>query len=144
MDENQYRFFFNQALFYARSISNEPMVAGRNIRAGRICRSCKSPLPKPHEPGSKLCDFCTNKHFVYMYFRRFHGWHCSFSTEARKKLPREFTFRAAETIRELAKRGNGLIDKWDRDGFELALEIGKGGVWLKLSDDQYQALGGVL
>jgi hypothetical protein len=79
-----------------------------------------------------------------MYFRRFHGWHCSFSTEARKKLPREFTFRAAETIRELAKRGNGLIDKWDRDGFELALEIGKGGVWLKLSDDQYQALGGVL
>ena len=144
MTEEQYRSCLTQALIYARAISDEPLAAGRRIRAGRICRSCKSLLPKPHEPGSKLCEFCTDKHFVYMYFRESHGWNCSFRTEARKKLPREFTFRAPETIRELAKRGNGLIDKWDREGFELALEIGKGGVWLKLSDDQYRALGGVL
>jgi len=51
---------------------------------------------------------------------------------------------AQTTLRELAKRGNGLIDKWDREGFELALEIGRGGIWLRLSDKQYQALGGVL
>jgi len=41
-------------------------------------------------------------------------------------------------------RGGGLIDKWDREGFDLAFEMGKGGVWLRLTDDQYQALGGVL
>jgi len=113
-------------------------------RAMRPLPSSNGWMPKPHEPGSKLCEFCTDKHFVYMYFRRFHGWHCSFSTEARKKLPREFTFRAPETIRELARRGGGLIDKWDREGFDLALELGKGGVWLRLSNDQYAALGGVL
>ena len=79
-----------------------------------------------------------------MYFRRFHGWHCSFRTVDRKKLPKEFTFKVPSTLRELAKRGNGLIDKWDRDGFDLALEMGKGGVWLRLSDDQFKALGGVL
>ena len=144
MDENQYRFFLNRALLYARSISDTPLASGRSIRAGRICRSCKSPLPMPHKPGAKLCGFCAGRHFVYMYFRDFYGWRCSFRTESGGKLPREFTFRAAETVRELAKRGYGLIDNWDRDGFELALQIGKGGVWLRLSDDQYRALGGVL
>jgi hypothetical protein len=79
-----------------------------------------------------------------LYFRYCSGWHCAFRTEARKKLPREFTFEKAATIREMVRRGNGLIDNWDRDGFELGLEIGKGGVWLRLSDDQYRALGGVL
>jgi hypothetical protein len=44
----------------------------------------------------------------------------------------------------MVRRGNGLIDKWDSDGFELGLEMGKGGIWLRLSDDQYRALGGVL
>jgi hypothetical protein len=44
----------------------------------------------------------------------------------------------------MAKRGNGLIDKWDQQGFELGLEMGNGGVWLRLSDDQFRALGGAL
>ena len=79
-----------------------------------------------------------------MYFRHFSGWHCSFRTEARKKLPREFTFRNSDTVVELAKRGNGLTDKWDREGFQIDLVLGKGGVWLRLSDEQYRALGGVL
>jgi hypothetical protein len=79
-----------------------------------------------------------------MYFRRFSGWHCSFRNEARKKLPRELTFKHAETLVELVRRGNGLIDKWDQEGFELDLVIGRGGVWLRLSDEQYRALGGVL
>jgi hypothetical protein len=65
-----------------------------------------------------------------MYFRRGPGWYCAFRTEARKKLPREFTFKSSKALVELAKRGNGLIDKWDREGFELDLVIGKGGIWL--------------
>ena len=112
------------------------------MRAGLICRSCKSPLPLPHEPASKLCGFCADKHLVYMYFRYCSKWHCAFRTEARKKLPWEFTFGNAATIREMVRRGNGLIDEWDRDGFEVGLELGRGGVWLRLSDDQYRALGG--
>lgn len=144
MNESQYRFCMNQALQYARSISNEPYAAARKMRAGKICRSCKSPLPLPNAPGTKLCDFCAERHLVYLYFRKCQGWHCGFRTEARKKLPKEFCFRTAATVREMVRRGNGLIDKWDIDGFELALEIGRGGVWLRLTDDQYRALGGVL
>jgi hypothetical protein len=78
-----------------------------------------------------------------MYFSKKYSWHCGFRTEDRKKLPREFTFHRAATVRELARRGNGLIDKWDRDGFEIDLQAGRGGLWLRLSDEQYRALGGV-
>jgi hypothetical protein len=144
MNERAIKFFLNQSLVYARSISDEPVVASRKMRAGQICRSCKSPLAPPHAHGAKLCGLCAKSHLVYMYFRECHGWHCGFRTESRKKLPKDFTFRTAATIRELAKRGRGLVDKWDRDGFELSLEMGKGGIWLRLSDDQYRALGGVL
>lgn len=52
------------------------------------------------------------------------------------------TFKSSKTLVELAKRVNGL--KWDREGFELDLEIGKGGIWLRLSGEQYVALGGAL
>src|SRR5262252_9053267 len=123
MNESEYRFHLSRASVYARSISNEPYVAARNMRAGRICRSCKSPLPPPHAPGAKLCGFCADKHLVYMYFRYCSRWHCGFRTEARKKLPKEVTLGNAASVREMARRGNGLIDSWDRDGFELSLEI---------------------
>lgn len=79
-----------------------------------------------------------------MNFRYCFKWHCGFRSEAGKELPKEVTFKDATSIREMVRRGNGLIDQWDRDGFELGLEIGRGGVWLRLSDDQYRALGGVL
>lgn len=144
MNETTYRYFLNQALFYARSISNEPLNAGRRMSAGKICRSCKSPLQLPHLAGAKLCGFCAEKHLVYMYFHHCSRWYCGFRTETRKKLPREFRFENAATLREMVRRGNGLIDKWDREGFELALELGRGGVWLRLNDNQYRVLGGVL
>jgi hypothetical protein len=58
-----------------------------------------------------------------------------------KPPPKELVFKDTAKVREMARRGNGLIDKWDRDGFELALAIGSGGIWLRLTDEQYRALG---
>jgi hypothetical protein len=46
--------------------------------------------------------------------------------------------------RERAKRGCGLVHNWDREGFEIGLDVGKGGIWLRLTVEQYLALGGVL
>jgi hypothetical protein len=79
-----------------------------------------------------------------MTFRECFGWRCRFWSEAREKLPTDVTFKEAAKVREVARRGNGLIDDWDRDGFELDLEIGNGHIWLRLSDEQYLALGGVI
>ena len=144
MNEQQYRYLFGLACVQARAQSDEPIALGRKMRAGKICSSCKGPLPEPHSPGLRRCAFCDDKHLVFMYFRQRFGWHCSFTNDARKKLPREFTFSSPDTVRELAKRGNGLIHKWDREGFEIGLDVGKGGIWLRLTNEQYFALGGVL
>lgn len=134
----------NQALYYARCISDEPLNTARRMRVGKICRSCKSSLPLPHTSDEKLCVFCADKHLVYMYFRYRSRWFCASRTKDRKKLPRELIFGSSASVWELAKRGNGLIDKWDSEEFELGLEIGRGGIWLRLNDSQFRALGGVL
>ena len=105
MNEQQYRYLFSKACVLARAISDEPIALGRKMRAGKICSSCKGPLPVPHAPSIKRCAFCANKHLVFMYFRQRLGWHCAFRDESRKKLPREFTFSSSATVRELAKRG---------------------------------------
>lgn len=144
MNEQQYRYLFSKMSQYARATSNETIAFGRKMRAGKICNSCKLPLPAPHTPGLKRCASCEDRRLVFMYFREQSGWHCSFRTEARKKLPREFTFSSSTTLRELARRGNGLLHPWDREGFEVDLDLGKGGIWLRLSDEQYLALGGTL
>ena len=144
MNEQALRFFMNQSVRYARSLSHEPALAARKMHAGKICSSCKLALPEPHTLGRKRCESCTSKHHVFMYFRKRGGWHCIFTNEAREKLPREFTFKSSNMVVELARRGNGLVDAWDREGFELDLEIGKGGIWLRLTDDQYRAIGGVV
>jgi hypothetical protein len=144
VNEKEYQYLNALVCLQARAQSNEPQVAGRKMRAGMICSSCKSPLPAPHTPNRKQCQFCVDKHLVFMCFRRCFGWQCGFRTQARKKLPREFTLKSPDTLREIARRGNCVTDKWDREGFELGLEVGRGGIWLRLNDEQYLALGGVL
>jgi len=144
MNERQYRYLFSLACLQARAQSNEPIALGRKMSAGKICSSCKCPLPGPHTLGLKRCAFCADKHLVFMHFRRCSGWHCVFRDESRKKLPREVNFKSSGVVRELAMRGNGLVHKWDQEGFEIGLEVGRGGIWLLLTDEQYLALGGVL
>ena len=137
MDERVFRFFMSQAL------RPDPFIVGRNIQDGRICSSCRVPLPQPHAPGAKQCEQCVGKHLVYLEFSRCFGWHCRF-WEGRRRLPKRLTFRDPARIRETALRGNARSDKAARDALDLAIEIGRGGVRLRLTDEQYRALGGVL
>lgn len=78
-----------------------------------------------------------------MTFFRFHGWHCSFYTERWQRLPKRLTFRDAASIWETARRGNGLIDDADRERLELGIELGRGGIMLRLTDEQFRAIGSV-
>jgi len=93
-------------------------------------------IPTPVFPPAK-------RHRVYMSFvRNKKGWYCRFHQDDLAKTPitRKFVFSSAEKIHEAARRGNGLIDMESRDALNEAVTVGRGGVWLHLTDDQYSAL----
>ncbi len=76
------------------------------------------------------------------FFRSF-GWHCSFHEMGRRKVLRRLTFRDSAKVYETTLRGNARSDKAAREALDLAIEIGRGGIWLRLTNEQYRALGGL-
>jgi hypothetical protein len=80
-------------------------------------------------------------HKVYMYFFKWDGWQVQF-TEADLKTPlaRKLTFADPEKIRELARRGEASGDSESRQMLEHAIETGRGGIYLRLTPEQYAKL----
>jgi hypothetical protein len=60
--------------------------------------------------------------------------------DLRTPLPRKLTFTDPEKIRELARRGEAWGDAESRQMLEHAIENGRGGVYLRLTPDQYGRL----
>jgi hypothetical protein len=80
-------------------------------------------------------------HQVYMYFFLRSGWQVQF-TEADLKtpLPRKLTFTDPEKIRELARRGEAWGTSEARQMLEHPIETGRGGLYLRLTPEQYARL----
>jgi hypothetical protein len=76
---------------------------------------------------------------MYFFFRR--GGQVQF-LEANLKTPlaRKVTFADADKIRELARRGEALGTSEAKQMLEHAIETGRGGVYLKLTLEQYARL----
>jgi hypothetical protein len=80
-------------------------------------------------------------HRVYMRFFFKSGWQVQFlEADLKTALPRKLTFSEPEKIRELAKRGEASTTSEARQILELAIEQGKGGLYLKLTAEQYSKL----
>jgi hypothetical protein len=78
---------------------------------------------------------------VYMYFHFRQGWQVQFlEADLRTPLPRKLTFTDPDKIRELARRGDAWGDSESRQMLEHAIETGRGGVYLRLTPDQYARL----
>jgi hypothetical protein len=110
--------------------------------AGQICYGCKAPLPAPHQPGEQLCARCeAAKRPVYMSFMQRKNWFCQFlEPSLQTALPVKLSFADVEKVRELAKRGGGLLDLESAAALEHGIEIGRGEVWLDLTPAQYAKL----
>jgi len=113
--------------------------------SGKICCSCKSPLPSPHSPGEKYCQRCQPKngplHRVYMYFMLREGWHCQFlEADLKTPLPKKLTFTHPQKIFELADRGGYSMNLEGRQALDHGIENGRGGIWLLLTEEQYRIL----
>jgi hypothetical protein len=76
-----------------------------------------------------------------MYFQLRGGWQVQFlEADLRTPLPRTLTFTDPDKIRELARRCEAWGDSESRQMPEHAIETGRGGVFLRLTPDQYAGL----
>lgn len=80
-------------------------------------------------------------HVVYMYFQQRGGWYCQFlEADLKTSLPCKLRFNDDDKIRELASRGGAAATDERRKMLEYALHTGRGGIFLTLTEAQYQRL----
>jgi hypothetical protein len=115
---------------------------------GKICCLCSNFLPDDpdHQHGKRLCTKCIAARQpplrnIYMYYMFSNDWYCqSLEADLKTPLPRKFRFSASEKVIELAERGRGLKDLACKQALEHGIGIGRGGIHLYLTDDQYNKL----
>lgn len=80
-------------------------------------------------------------HRVYLSFQCHNGWHCQFlEADLKTALPRKLHFASPDKLIELVERGGGFTDQDTRLAVNHGIEIGRGGIFLKLTEEQYAAL----
>jgi hypothetical protein len=66
---------------------------------------------------------------------------CQFlEADLKTPLPRKLTFAHADKIRELARRGEAWGNLESKQALEHAIEVGGGGIYLRLTPEQYARL----
>ena len=78
---------------------------------------------------------------VYMRFERVLGlWRVSFTPLGISDRLRDFTFSDGRKIEEMAERAGALRDLAAKQGLDVGLRNGLGGVELKLTPEQFDKL----
>jgi hypothetical protein len=86
------------------------------------------------------CDY-RPRHRIYMSFFLRSGWYVSFlEPDLKTPLARTFNFSDPDKIRDLARRGDALGTLESKQMMEQAIETGRGGLYLNLTEDQYRKL----
>ena len=76
-----------------------------------------------------------------MQFVRLDVWHVTFLEPGLERPPpKKLTFKDEGKIRELARRGEAWQTSEDRQLLDYAIAKGEGGVYLRLSPEQYARL----
>jgi hypothetical protein len=115
--------------------------------AGRICALCRAALPAPHILGEQLCARCAAQkmppHRVYMSFQTQNGWQCQFlEQDLKTPIPFRLNLVRQEKLFEIAERGGYRLNLEGRQAMQLAIDTGRGGIWLELTEEQYRKLKG--
>jgi len=81
------------------------------------------------------------RHQVYMSFQDRQGWQCQFlEADLKTPLPKRLHFTSSEKLVELVERGGGFPDQETRQMVHQGIEMGRGGVFLTLTEEQYGKL----
>jgi hypothetical protein len=88
-----------------------------------------------------MSHFDKPSHQVYCYFFKRGGWEVQFLLpDLKTRLPKKLTFSDPEKIRELARRGEAWGTSEARQMLEHAIETGRGGIYLRLTPEQFAKL----
>jgi hypothetical protein len=69
------------------------------------------------------------------------GWYCQFlEKDLKTPLPRKITLKDPESVRALAVKGGRVMNLEKRQAFDYAINMGRGGVWLEVTKEQYLKL----
>ena len=80
-------------------------------------------------------------HRVYMSFMDRKGWQVQFlESDLKTPLPRRLHFTSPDKIIELVERGGAFKDQESRLMLDQGIAMGRGGVFLRLTDEQYAML----
>ncbi len=76
-----------------------------------------------------------------MYYMYRTNWMCQFLEEDLKTpLARRLYFKSPEKIRIIVEKVGNFADLQERQALDYGLEMGRGGVWLQLTEEQYRRL----
>jgi hypothetical protein len=80
---------------------------------------------------------------VYMSFQDRQGWQCQFlESDLNTPLPRRLHFTSADKVVELVERAGGFTDQETRLMVNQGISMGRGGLFLNLTEEQYAKLRG--
>jgi hypothetical protein len=81
------------------------------------------------------------RHRVYLSFQCRNGWHCQFlEPDLKTSLPRKLHFASSYKVIELIERAGGFTDQDSRSMVNHGIEMGRGGIFLSLTEEQYAKL----
>jgi hypothetical protein len=76
-----------------------------------------------------------------MHFMLREGWFCQFLEEDLKTpLPKKMTLKGPAKLFEIAERGGYKLTLENRQSMENAIAMGRGSIWLDLTQEQYAKL----
>lgn len=105
---------------------------------GEICCTCKVGLPYPHTPGERYCERCRPPlKVVYVAFEKKVFWHLVISDSNSQQRICTLVFADDDKIVELVRRSGGLTNLESKQALERGIDNGKGGVFLKVTPEQY-------
>jgi hypothetical protein len=80
-------------------------------------------------------------HRVYMSFMDRQGWQCQFlEADLQTPLPKRLHFASSDKVVELVEHAGGFADQESRLMLEQGISMGRGGVFLNLTEEQYAKL----
>ena len=87
-----------------------------------------------------MCVRCagsrTPRRRIYMSFMLRDGWRCQFlEADLKTSLPRKVTLDSPAKLIKMAERGGSRLNLEARQALDHGIEIGRGGIWLELTDE---------